>query len=69
MFVLSNVSLGSIGEYEGHFTWRLKYVFFCISSSICGNFQIRYNLPYKCMRYKQNKFGCNRSIIKGPLLE
>ena len=33
VFLLYDVNLGAIGEYEGHFTWRLKYVFFCISTS------------------------------------
>ena len=33
MFVFYTVCLGAFVEYEGEFTWRLKYVFVCISTS------------------------------------
>jgi hypothetical protein len=47
---------------EGHFTWRARYVFVCISASTGGiSLELHiYQFAHIC--YKHTKFGCDRSI-------
>jgi hypothetical protein len=54
---------------EGHFTWRSKKFLHCISPSIPRIFLKLHTFHSLHMLYNWYKFGCNRSIKKGTLLE
>jgi hypothetical protein len=53
---------------EGHFTWRRKYLFECISPSIRRIFLKLYTSLFRRMCYKRCRFCWSRSIMKGVLL-
>ena len=52
---------------EGHFTWRAKYLFLCISGTSREILLKPHTAQSSRMHYKPCKFGCNRSIMKGTL--
>jgi hypothetical protein len=60
--------LGSVNN-EGHITRRTKYLLRCITPCNIGICLQLYTYFSLRMRYKYNKFGFDRSIMKGTLLE
>ena len=55
--------LRSVNNY-GYFTWRTMYPLGCIPASTGGIFMKIHTCHSKLIRYKQDKFGCDRSIIQ-----
>jgi hypothetical protein len=65
---INTVSLGAFGQLWRAPYWTAKYVFVCILAYTGGNPKDRFTFYFTHICYKQSKFGCLLSIMKGTSL-